>query len=185
MKEYENKIALLTQEIERLNMVIKTIHHDFDDFRRKYSDLERKFEEMKYYGEKNKEYENRIKILLDEVENCRTQLRKFEVCERKLQEAENKIGFLSQEIERLNHILKQKCEELEDWKHKYMDLESESHGHKNRAETVKRAGAQEKQYLQSEIARLSELLDSKNHENEDLKIKCSKLEININENRGI
>ena len=66
-----------------------------------------------------------------------------------------------------------------------MDLETDNHGHKTRAETAKRAGAQEKQYLQSEIARLTELLEAKNHENEEWKIRHSKLEININEYRGL
>ena len=80
--------------------------------------------------------------------------------------------------------LRQKCDEVEDWKHKFMDLESENNNHKHRVETTKKAGAQEKQYLQSEITRLSDLLDSQNHEIEVLRNDISKLEITINELRS-
>ena len=80
--------------------------------------------------------------------------------------------------------LRQKCDEVEDWKHKFMDLESENNNHKHRVETTKKAGAQEKQYLQSEIKRLTDLLDSKNHEVEDMRNHISKLEITINELRS-
>ena len=98
---------------------------------------------------------------------------------------QQKIVTFSLEIERLNVIWRDCLLEIDEWKHKYMDLEAENHGHKHREEKTKKAGAQEKQYLQSEITRLTEILDNRNHEIDDWRIKHSKLEININEYRGI
>ena len=107
----------------------------------------------------------------------------IKVNENKMVDLQQKIVKFSLEIERLNMIWKDCLVEVEEWKHKFMDLESENHEHKHRAETVKRAGAQEKQYLQSEIERLREQLDMRNHEIEEWKSKNTKLEININEYR--
>ena len=44
---------------------------------------------------------------------------RLRVFEQKSQDYENKIVLLTQEIERLNAVIKQKLQEIEDWRQKY------------------------------------------------------------------
>ena len=85
--------------------------------------------------------------------------------------------YLSKELEKVSHLLREKSIEADEWKHKFMDIEEEHSHTKRREETTKKSGAQEKQYLQSEIHRLTELV-------EELKHKNSSLEIHLHEARG-
>ena len=84
--------------------------------------------------------------------------------------------YISKELEKVSHLLREKSIEADEWKHKFMDIEEEHSHAKRREETTKKSGAQEKQYLQSEIHRLTDLV-------EELKHKNSSLEINVNELR--
>ena len=63
--EYENKIALLTQEIERTNVLIEKRGAEIDNWRTKYSRLE---QESEFGGrEKIMEYESRITTITQEL----------------------------------------------------------------------------------------------------------------------
>lgn len=62
-KDYESKIALLSQEIERLNSVIRKKNEDMDAVRRSYSELEISYKEAKSLEYKLRDYENKIALL--------------------------------------------------------------------------------------------------------------------------
>ena len=127
--KYENKIAILSQEIHRLNEMLKIKMNEVDDWRSKHSTLEISIHEKSgIEGELH-----RLKDMLDyrnhEIDEWRKKYNSLEVTivelrssQGKLFEYENKIALLSQEIERLQSMMKLRNEEIDEWKHKFYDL---------------------------------------------------------------
>ena len=71
----------------------------------------------------------------------------------------------------MNGFLRNAGMELEEWKAKYHEIENDHTNNKIREEKSKKSGAQEKQYLQSELNRLSEELKHAHFEIENLRTK--------------
>ena len=93
--EYENKIALLSQEIERLN-----------------GNLRNKVEEISNWENRNREWENKWARVNQENEELKRRLNDLAEANRRLAEYESKITLLSQELERLNGNLRVKMDEI-------------------------------------------------------------------------
>lgn len=121
--EYELRMTKLTQEIERLNGVLKQKVEENDHLRKSQGELELKYSQE--WQSKLTNYESRIrqstmdrdnfeikyKQLVQEYEETRRRLAELSDLNRKLAEYENRIALMSQEIERLNGALRQKAEE--------------------------------------------------------------------------
>jgi uncharacterized small protein (DUF1192 family) len=91
--ELENKIVLLTTEIDRLNEVVRAKLREIEEWRNRYNSIE-------ITAQKYKSYEG------------------------KMIELENRVALMSNEIERLNQLLKQRMNELDEWKSRYSNIES-------------------------------------------------------------
>ena len=80
--------------------------------------------------------------------------------------------MLSQEIERLNLIIRRMGEEIEHHK----DEAEQANTHKARSEKAKKAGIQHKQNLEAEISAVKDELERKNDEINKLKDRLYKAE---------
>jgi uncharacterized small protein (DUF1192 family) len=67
-REYEGRISLLTQEIERLNQVLRSRLEQNEQWKSKYSQLEIQLSEIRIFEQKCKDYEGRITLLTQEIE---------------------------------------------------------------------------------------------------------------------
>ena len=123
----ENQVAMLSQEIERLNSMLRGKTSELDNFKRSSTTFQTTIEEReielgnlrgdlnakaRQYDELNMKYTTIV-----------SELRSKDAT---IQEYENRIALLSQEVERLNSMMKTRANEIEEWKMKYSRLESES-----------------------------------------------------------
>ena len=106
IRDYEGRIALLTQEIERLNSMMRGKSDEIEQWKVRCSKYEISISEYRSYDNKLKDYENRI-------------------------------ALLSQEIERLNSMLKTRSQDIEYWKTKYSQLEYSIYQYRDYEERVK------------------------------------------------
>jgi uncharacterized small protein (DUF1192 family) len=139
LKEYENRIALLTQEIERLNGVLRQRAEEIDNWKSRYS---------------------KIEISITEYKGLEGRLREYE----------NRIALLSQEIERLNGVLKSRADEIEQWRVNYSKLEITINEYK----VIESRGKD----MEGRVSMLLREID-------DWKSRYSKLEISIGEYRNL
>ena len=152
MAEYENRIALMSQEIERLNNAlrikveestvfekkVRSLDDENDQLRRSQNELEYKFTQewqskITSYESRIRQssldrdgVENRLKQALQENEEMRRRLQELSDITRKVSEYENRIALMSQEIERLNGTLRIKVDEISGWDNKYRILLQEN-----------------------------------------------------------
>lgn len=130
-KDYETKISLLEEEIERLNKLLKERLVEIEDFKTNVSKLEIELKARKELEKEVRENEQRLKdclsdldkanlILKDKANECdSTRLRSGQLEARlremltKNSEYEHKIMELSDVIQRLNEVLKNKSLEYD------------------------------------------------------------------------
>lgn len=115
IKEYENRIVMITSEINRLNEVIGQRTMEVQEWKDKCKQLEVTIINLKVFEEKCREYEQQIRslsqMLSDEKAKYSNLERLYEqakLLEVKIREYENKVILLTQEIERLNNVIGQK-----------------------------------------------------------------------------
>lgn len=113
--DYEAKIGMATEEIERLNRVLRDRNNELSNTQSSYSEMEINFQRIttevtqlrkKYeieFGQRE-EYERKTQELSRRVND-------LENSNRKIAEYENALALLSQERERLELVLKQKVTE--------------------------------------------------------------------------
>lgn len=111
LAEYENKVALLAQENERIRSNLQLNSQlELDTARRKLQDQDRKIAELetaaresevrfRTFDNQTRTYEQQIRSTYQETETIRGE------ASRRYGEYENKIVVLSKEIERLNELL--------------------------------------------------------------------------------
>lgn len=112
IKEYENRIVMITSEINRLNEVIGQRTMEVQEWKDKCKQLEVTIINLKVFEEKCREYEQQIRslsqMLSDEKAKYSNLERLYEqakLLEVKIREYENKVILLTQEIERLNNVI--------------------------------------------------------------------------------
>lgn len=115
IKEYENRIVMITSEINRLNEVIGQRTMEVQEWKDKCKQLEVTIINLKVFEEKCREYEQQIRslsqMLSDEKAKYSNLERLYEqakLLEVKIREYENKVILLTQEMERLNNVIGQK-----------------------------------------------------------------------------
>lgn len=129
--EYESKLILLTNEIERLNAALKDKGAEIELWKGKLSSLERvkaqELEEARQRAEvekkiaidaKTAELTNKFKTEKDHLEAKKKELMM------KNREFENTITYINVETERLRTLYDDRTKELEAWKEKYAQLEN-------------------------------------------------------------
>ena len=114
---------MLSQEIERLNLMATIKSREIDESKSKDSKMEIIINEVEF-----RKLQNILEQRNNEIVEWRKKQNSLEITitelrssEGKLFEYENKIALLSQEIKRLNSNLELKVEEVEEWKHKFYD----------------------------------------------------------------
>lgn len=75
IRDFENRVALLTSEIERLNTVLKQRIGENDELRIRISQLESQLEIIKQYELKISQYEERVALMSQEVQRLNGSLR--------------------------------------------------------------------------------------------------------------
>ena len=115
--EYENKIAMLSQEIHRLNEMLKIKINEIDDWRSKHSTLEISIHEKSgMEGELHRLHDmlerrnHEIEDWISKFNSLEIKYAEFKLLQEKLLEYENKFAIFSQEIERLNNSIRTKVE---------------------------------------------------------------------------
>ena len=111
--EYEGKIAVLSNEIKRLNEVLGKYHDET------VPGLEEKVRRLSYEGE---EYKRRMGEMGEMDKNYQELLGRFRIVsqdldqkERQVLEYETRMSHISSEVERLNNVLRSKVEEVGSW----------------------------------------------------------------------
>ena len=108
IQEYENRIALLSQEVERLNSMMKTRANEIEEWKMKYSRLES--ESAQFGRDKLYEYETKISTLTSEIESLTLQLSEFATFKTKYNSVLLHVVLLCAEIDalRINDDTKRK-----------------------------------------------------------------------------
>jgi len=155
--EYENKVILLTNEIERLNAALKDKAQEIELWKGKLATLERvksqELEEARQRAEIDKKIaiDQKINELTNKfkVEKAQLEAKVKELRGRNI-ELENKMTFFKVEIERLNTLYDDRTREVDTWKDKYAQLENsrfiEIEEVRTQFETLKRSSLQMSDY---------------------------------------
>jgi predicted nucleic acid-binding Zn-ribbon protein len=117
LRNYENKVAALTTEIERLNSVLKTRLGEIDDLRNKISKHEITIKNYTVVESENRGLQDKLQSNARTIEDFRHKVTKYEtdinnlrLLERKHEESEKKNAMLNGELERLNGLLRGKVQ---------------------------------------------------------------------------
>jgi len=128
--EYESNMTILTNEVQRLSMVISDKKNEIEVLNGKISTLERIKEQEKQELRQKFELEQRVIIereITEVVERFAKERAELEVKNREMRQKiidyENKFTYFSVEIERLNALYEEKLKEAESWKQRYLTLE--------------------------------------------------------------
>ena len=182
--EYENKIALLSQEIERLN---GNLRNKVDENGQLNSKAQALTQEIDVLKRRNNEYEITITQqwetkwtrITQENEELRRRLNELGEVNRKVAEYENRIALLSQELERLNGNLRSKMNENDELSNSNYKLTQEIDGLKRRNNeyevTVTREWESKVSRYNYEIEDLKGQLNRLSQDNEELRRRLSEL----------
>ena len=166
--EYEGKVALISQEVERVKMLLET------------------------RSKENKTFK-------DELDSANSKLRFYS-------NAENELETLRREIERLKMVIVSKDNEVEKWKRDYTEvlsnfkgledknvlLENEIHRLNNIYNSLNaeykekmRGYEAEVKNLKEEIERLNKLLETRDNEIEEWRVKFTRIELTLKDYRAL
>ena len=117
MAEYENKLTLISQEVERLNGNLRNKLDEISSLEQKNRTLVQEIEMLRRKNSENEilivqEWQTKYNRILQDNDDLRKRLTELSEVNRKVAEYENQIALLSQEIERLNAMLRNKTDEL-------------------------------------------------------------------------
>lgn len=115
--EYENKLTLISQEVERLNGNLRNKLDEISSLEQKNRTLVQEIEMLRRKNSENEmvivqEWQTKYNRILQDNDDLRKRLTELSEVNRKVAEYENQIALLSQEIERLNAMLRNKTDEL-------------------------------------------------------------------------
>ena len=129
VQEYEATIALLTQEIERLNNMVRAKAEECDRMGHKIRGLDDQINFLKAHEIKLQENErviNTLNISVNEFKrNMTNEQDKSRSMEGRLRDIESNLINVNQEKERITRDFKQKCFDFDELKNRYGRLEQE------------------------------------------------------------
>ena len=114
--QYENKIAILSQDIERLNQALKQRTDELENSRRQIREMEMKFQNVTssasmqemQTSRKFSMYEENQNRLNRENEDLKRKLQEIVELKRFIQELENRHSISQQELQKVNQALRQR-----------------------------------------------------------------------------
>lgn len=168
-QDYENRIALLSSEISRLNSQLKDKNDELENWRMRCSKLEYSTKEINVFESEMHRTRELLELRNKEIQEWKARCLKYEnslsdfkSSQFRVKENEDRILLYMADIERLNHTVKAKNQEIE------------------RLELT----LTHKQGTDKEIFSLKEINDIRLREIEELRIKCQRLEENSFELRN-
>lgn len=160
-QELENRGALLSSEITRLNSLLKERNEDLESFRMKYSKLEYSTKEINVFENELRRTRELLELRNKEVQEWKAKCIKHEgsmndlkSSQSHMKENQDRISIYLSDIERLNNTIRMKNQEIEK-----LELMMNN----------KKGGDRE-------ILALKEINEIRLKEIEDLRIKCKRLD---------
>jgi chromosome segregation ATPase len=129
LKDLENKIALMTQENDRLNNLIKNKNDDLAQLEREKIELYSQVNKYKNYEPKMQENEQAIAQLKQALNKAQAQAgeaeQRIRAAENRHKDLENNLYSQSQEKEKVNSIARAKTQEAEELRNRYNEAQNE------------------------------------------------------------
>lgn len=129
LKDNQNKIALMTQEIDRLNNLIKTKNDDIEQLEKEKLELHTAMNKYKNYEIKIYENQQTAAKLQNNIEICKKDIEnwqnKYRTSEAKAKELENNLYAASQQKEKVGNIARAKTQECEQLKNRIVFMQGE------------------------------------------------------------
>jgi len=113
----EGKVTMLSQEIDRLNIIIV-------ELRTKEGRLVEYENKLAMLSSETSRLQMMLKMKSEEIESWKSKYIQIEYTMVQFRDADMKIGILNQEIERLNGVVTQQKSELDEWRYKYTEYSS-------------------------------------------------------------
>ena len=114
---------MLSQEIERLNSILKIKLCEIDEWKSKHSKLEISIHEKSGIERELNRLEDLLEFKDNEIEDLRKKINSLDITIEELRSSKGKLfeyqNKIATEIERLNIKVKLSLEEIEEWKHKF------------------------------------------------------------------
>jgi chromosome segregation ATPase len=136
--DHENRLALLNQELLRLNELLRQKDEDNGVLKQKEFKLAQQLKQLQEWEFEGKQLRSGLEAKAREAEEWKTRTSRLEEEVSRARELEhyneelgNKLNLAAKELERLNGILRSKLEEVEAWKRKVTERESELSKYKN------------------------------------------------------
>ena len=136
--DYESKIALITQELQRMNEVLKDKEQQLQAQRNNEFKLSQELKKLQEWEFQGKVLRQTLDAKTKEADEWRVRVSRLEEevvrgkeLEHYNEELGNKLTLASKQLERLNNILRVKIDEIEQWKRKVNDKDAEISKFKN------------------------------------------------------
>ena len=115
LKEYESRFSLIGKEIERLNLVLREKTDELNTLGSRYRELEfelqRKDSNVKELQSRVKQFEVEMHQYQMSINEYKVQIQQYHESKTVINDYEGRVNMMSQEINRLNDVLKKKVEE--------------------------------------------------------------------------
>ena len=172
-REYEDKLRLVTSELEKLSQLLREKNEENEAWRVKWSRIEGNIRDREVLEGELRKMKGILEYKLQEIEQMKALNSKYELkltegqqIEGRIKEYEGKMQFLHQELEKMSHLLKNKHEEAEGLRLKCQRYET---------------GLRDEEVLSAEFTRMKDILERKLQEIDDWKAKCSQYEVLLSE----
>jgi uncharacterized small protein (DUF1192 family) len=113
--EYESRLTMLQPEIERMNSNMQIVTTELSEYKIKFSQLSEENVSLKRrVQDTTQEANSRLGQMGQETDQLKRRIIELENSTRTIADLENRTAMLSNEINRLNEVLRQKIAELQE-----------------------------------------------------------------------
>lgn len=138
LEDYENKLALISPEMMRLNELVKTKQEEIDMYKLREHNLSQKMKDQERWELELKQMKSSIDMRSREAEEWRVKYMRLEETQNRTRELEslngnlqNRLRDFERELDRANSTVRDKLDEIEEWKRKFALQEHETSRYKN------------------------------------------------------
>jgi len=113
--EYESRLTMLQPEIERMNSNMQIVTTELSEYKIKFSQISEENVSLKRrVQDTTQEANSRLGQMGQETDQLKRRIIELENSTRTIADLENRTAMLSNEINRLNEVLRQKIAELQE-----------------------------------------------------------------------
>jgi chromosome segregation ATPase len=175
VRESEQKIQRLCAEMEKMSQTIIQKNEEIQVLRVKHQQIEASRRDEELLKQEISRIRDILERKLSEIDQLKSRNAELELLLSQegqnggiIREWQGKAELCGKQVERLTEILKQKLNELEEWRLRYSRLET---------------SLRERETIEAEITKLKEILGGKMREIDELKGQNANLEVILGENR--